>query len=208
VPLLFVFDMDDVLYDYDWRVRMTGLARLSGLDVGELRRRWWTASGGEGSAEAGAYRTGAEYLAAATAAIGTEIDVETWMRLRREAMTPRPAVLDIVRRAGELGRTSLLTNNGILVHERLAELAPELVDLFAPQDLRASAFYGARKPDPAVFRALLAAYGADPAEVFFADDLIENVEGARSVGITAHHYREPGALRDAVERFAAERAAA
>jgi hypothetical protein len=23
--LLFVFDMDDVLYDYDWRLRMTGL---------------------------------------------------------------------------------------------------------------------------------------------------------------------------------------
>ena len=43
--LLFVFDMDDVLYDYDWRVRMRGLSDLTGLDFAELRRRWWHAEG-------------------------------------------------------------------------------------------------------------------------------------------------------------------
>ena len=55
MPLLFVFDMDDVLYDYDWRMRMAGLTALTGHDLGELRRRWWNASG-EWAAEAGEYR--------------------------------------------------------------------------------------------------------------------------------------------------------
>ena len=50
--LLFVFDMDDVLYDYDWRIRMAGLTELTGHDFAELRRRWWNATG-EWAAEAG-----------------------------------------------------------------------------------------------------------------------------------------------------------
>ena len=33
MPLLFLFDMDDVLYDYDWRLRMAGLTELTGLDL-------------------------------------------------------------------------------------------------------------------------------------------------------------------------------
>jgi glucose-1-phosphatase len=207
VPLLFVFDMDDVLYSYDWRTRMEALGRRTGLDLLELRRRWWN-TGGEMRAEAGAWTRGADYLAAVSSAIGTELDADDFIAIRRSAMTPRPDVLAVVRRAGELGRVSLLTNNGILVHERLADLAPELVPLFGEENLRASASYGARKPDPAVFRAMLAAYDADPADVFFADDLAENVAGAESVGITAHLYRDAEGLRAAVEEFAAARIAA
>ena len=60
--LLFVFDMDDVLYDYDWRHRMTGLTALTGLDLAELRRRWWN-DAGEWAAEAGHWPDGASYLA-------------------------------------------------------------------------------------------------------------------------------------------------
>lgn len=206
VPLLFVFDMDDVLYSYDWRRRMAALSRVTGLSLEELRRRWWN-TGGEMRAEAGAWTSGDAYLAAATAAIGVDIDADEWIAVRREAMTPRRDVLAVVERAAELGRVSLLTNNGILVHERLAELAPELVPIFGAEHLRASASYGARKPDPAVFRAMLAAYDADPADVFFADDLAENVAGAASVGITAHLYRNADDLRAAVEHFAAERIA-
>ena len=62
MSLLFVFDMDDVLYDYDWRIRMAGLTRMTGLDIAELRRRWWN-SEGEWAAEAGRWADGDAYLA-------------------------------------------------------------------------------------------------------------------------------------------------
>ena len=38
--LLFVFDMDDVLYDYDWRGPADGITAATGHDLPELRRRW------------------------------------------------------------------------------------------------------------------------------------------------------------------------
>jgi putative hydrolase of the HAD superfamily len=202
-PLLFVFDMDDVLYDYDWRVRMAGLTALTGLDLGELRRRWWN-DDGEWSAEAGVYPDADSYHAAFTAAIGVEISVDEWIANRRSAMTPWADSIAVVERASELGTVSLLTNNGPLVDAHLARLAPEIAPLFG-KHLRTSSRYGARKPDPRVFENLLTAYGADAGRVFFADDLAENVAGARSVGITAHHFTGSDGMREAIEEFAAAR---
>ena len=197
---LFVFDMDDVLYDYDWRVRMNGLQQLTGHDFAELRRRWWHDEG-EWAAEAGRFADADEYHAAFTEAIGRHIPVADWIANRRSAMTAWPESLAAVERAAQLGSVSLLTNNGPLVEAHLAELAPELVALFG-DELHTSSFYGARKPDPRVYTNMLAHYGVPADQVFFADDLQVNVDGARSVGIEAHRFTDPAALNAAIDRFA------
>jgi putative hydrolase of the HAD superfamily len=203
MPLLFVFDMDDVLYRYDWRVRMGLLEELTGHGLVELRRRWWHDEG-EWRAEAGGYATADEYHGAFETAMGMRVPVEEWLRIRRAAMTPWPDSIAAVKRAAELGEVALLTNNGPLVETHLARLAPEIAALFGPE-LHTSSFYGARKPDPEVFRALLRAYGREPSDVFFVDDLAENVAGAESVGITAHRFSDAASLVAAIEAFAAFR---
>lgn len=205
MPLLFVFDMDDVLYDYDWRVRMEGLTAITGHSLDELRRRWWNASG-EWAAEAGEFRDADAYHKAWVKAIGVDVPVADWVANRRSAMTPFPDSIAAVERAAELGDVSLLTNNGPLVEKHLAELAPEIAPLFGDH-LRTSSYYGARKPNRVVFQRLLDEYDADPADVFFTDDLIENVRGAESVGITGHLFTSGAELLDAVEAFARERSA-
>ncbi len=207
MSLLFLFDMDDVLYDYDWRTRMADLTAITGHDLHELRRRWWI-SGLEWQAEAGTPSTPDAYLAAVNEAIGAEISVEDWVRIRSEATQPRPAALDAVRRAGELGRVALLTNNGILVHEHLHVVAPELVPIMGRENMHASAAFGARKPDPQVYANALAHYGVEARDAFFTDDRIENIEGAASIGITAHLYRDAASLLAAIEEFASEAQAA
>ena len=35
MSLLFIFDMDDVLYDYDWRLRMSAMTEITGLPLDE-----------------------------------------------------------------------------------------------------------------------------------------------------------------------------
>ncbi len=207
MTLLYVFDMDDVLYDYDWRTRMAELTTLTGHDLHELRRRWWI-SGLEWEAEAGDPSDPDEYLRRVTGVIGAEISREEWVRIRSEATRARPAALAAVRRAAELGRVALLTNNGILIHEHLHEVAPELVPIMGRENMHASAAFGARKPDPVVFERVLAHYGAAAADTFFADDLVENVDGAESIGITGHLYRDEASLLAAIEAFAAEARAA
>lgn len=203
VTLLFVFDMDDVLYDYDWRTRMQELTAITGHDLHELRRRWWN-SGMEWKAEAGEPSDPDEYLAMVTDVIGAEVSREEWVRIRAASTHARPAALDAVRRASELGRVALLTNNGILIHHHLHEVAPELVPIMGREHLHASAAFGAGKPDPVVYERIVAHYGATAANTFFTDDRTENIDGAESIGITGHLYIDEASLLAAIEAFAAE----
>ena len=203
MTLLFIFDMDDVLVDYDWRTRMAGLTELTGLPLGELRRRWWH-DRGELLAEAGGFDGPDAYLAAFREAIHPDITEDDWVRIRGAAMTARPDAIAAVRQAGELGQVTLLTNNGPLTQKHLRTLAPEVAEVFGDH-LYTSSHYGARKPDPVVFERVLDAYGVRAAEAFFADDLEENIAGAASVGITTYHYGDARGLLAAIEAFAAAR---
>jgi putative hydrolase of the HAD superfamily len=201
MSLLFIFDMDDVLYDYDWRVRMAGMTAMTGHSLDELRRRWWN-DRGEWAAEAGVFETAEAYLSAFEAAVGTPVDEAEWVRVRGAAMTAWSESLEVVRRASTLGQVTLLTNNGALVSKHLRTLAPELVDLFGDH-LFTSSDYRARKPNPVVFERVLASYNVDASEAFFADDMRINIEGAASVGITSHLFTSPARMGTAVEEFAA-----
>lgn len=202
--LLFIFDMDDVLYGYDWRVRMAGMTELTGLSLEQLQGKWWHEHG-ELAAEAGGFATAGEYLAAFNDAIGVEVLEADWVRIRGSAMQPWRKSIAAVRRAAEFGRVTLLTNNGPLTGKYLAQLAPELVPVFGGDHLFTSSDYGARKPEPEVFLGVLERYGVAANDTFFADDMRENIAGARSVGITAHHFTTATALLEAIEEFAAER---
>ena len=204
MSLLFIFDMDDVLYDYDWRLRMSAMTEITGLPLDELRRRWWH-NDGEWAAEAGGFASAAEYLSAFEKAIGMPVDETQFVEARAGAMTVWPESLAAVRRASELGTITLLTNNGPLVSKHLRAIAPELVDLFGDH-LFTSSDYGARKPDPVVFERVLAAYDTTPENAFFADDMRVNVEGAAGLGITTYHFGTPQGLHAAIEEFAAARA--
>jgi len=204
--LLFVFDMDDVLYDYDVPARMAALGELTGFSEAELRERWWHADG-ELAAEAGGFADADAYLAAFTEAIGVPVTEEQWVAIRGGAMTPWPDSIAAVARAAELGDVTLLTNNGPMTARHLRSMAPELVPVFG-EHLLTSSDYRARKPNAEVFQAVLDRYDRDPADVFFADDLQVNVDGARAVGITAHRFTDAASLRAAIEQFAASRRAA
>lgn len=203
MTLLYIFDMDDVLYDYDWRTRMAGMTELTGLSLDQMRRLWWHDEG-EWAAEAGVYATAEDYMDAFQSAIGMTVDEDEWVRVRGAAMTPRPESIDAVRRASELGDVTLLTNNGAMTAKHLRTLAPELVPVFG-EHLYTSSDYAARKPNPLVFERVLARYEREASEAFFVDDMRENVAGAASIGITAHLYRSPAALREAIEDFAQAR---
>lgn len=203
VTLLFVFDMDDVLYDYDWPARMQSLTEITCHDLHELRRRWWI-SGMEWEAEAGDPSDPEVYLSRVTDVIGATVSRDDWVRIRAEATRARPAALEAVRRAAELGQVALLTNNGILIHHHLHEVAPELVPIMGREHMHASAAFGARKPDPVVYERIIAHYGATAANTFFTDDRTENIEGAESIGITGHLYIDEASLLAAIEAFAAE----
>lgn len=54
------------------------------------------------------------------------------------------------------------------------------------------------KPDPAIYRLALDRFGVRAEEAFFIDDRIDNIEGARGVGMIGHHFRDAATLRAAL----------
>jgi 2-haloacid dehalogenase len=51
------------------------------------------------------------------------------------------------------------------------------------------------KPDPAIYRLLLDRNGLEASDCLFIDDSLKNVAGAEAVGMKAHHFTSPEALR-------------
>lgn len=202
--MLILFDMDNVLYDYNWRIRMDLLSAETGHGFHELRRRWWH-DAGEWAAERGDPPTGAEYLKRVEIALEREIDQQRWLDHRRAAMTPKTDIIEVAQALSTRARVAVLTNNGALIGEHLPEIAPELVDVFGDQ-LYATAYFGARKPEPAVFQRAIDHFGVTAAETFFIDDLPDNIRGAEQIGITGHWF-SPGhsaqKLSDAADSFIA-----
>jgi glucose-1-phosphatase len=205
--MLFIFDMDNVLYDYHWRKRMESLTELTGHDFHDLRSRWWH-DDGEWKAEAGNPDTGDEYLRLVNEAFGSHISRQTWIDIRKAAMDFRPEVADAVSFASQHGQVTLLTNNGMLIGEHLQEVAPDLVPFFG-EHMFATAHYRARKPDPTVFSRVLERYGFTSDDTFFVDDHPDNIRGAQEIGIVSKWFSptDSGAsVKEAITDFVASRA--
>ncbi len=49
---------------------------------------------------------------------------------------------------------------------------------------------GILKPDPRIYRIALKTAGSEPQKTLFVDDRLENVEGARALGIIAHQFKD------------------
>ena len=42
---------------------------------------------------------------------------------------------------------------------------------------------GVFKPDPKIYQALIGAFGLEPSQIVFVDDVLENLQGAQKMGI-------------------------
>lgn len=188
--------MDGVLYDYLPESRLDFLARLTGKPPEDIYDAIWS-SGFEDRAEAGAYKSGAAYLAAYARQLGFAITREQWTSSRKAVMRARPDMLNLAAQIADVSKIALLTNNGMLLKETLAEIAPDVPRIFG-EHVYVSAEFDTKKPDPDIYRRLVKALGHVPDETLFIDDKAENVDGARQAGLHGHHFQTEEALRAAV----------
>jgi putative hydrolase of the HAD superfamily len=91
-------------------------------------------------------------------------------------------LIDYIRILKQNYRTAMLTNAPS--HVRIA-INEEFHIADAFHLIVISAEVGLMKPDPAIYRLTLERLGFEPYEAVFIDDVSENVEGARQVGMHA-----------------------
>ncbi|ATZ26948.1 Alpha-D-glucose-1-phosphate phosphatase YihX [Streptomyces lavendulae subsp. lavendulae] len=191
-------DVDNVIRFYD-STRLGALERAAGLPegttagvgftpaldgpllLGRVTLRQWAGLVADAlGAEAGVTAGQARELADALAGSPFSADAE---------------VVSLLRRARAAGLTLVLVTNATvdlesdLARMGLAELADHVVS---------SARVGVAKPDREIYEIALDRAGAAPERCLFVDDLRENVEAARALGMTGLHYRGPADLREAL----------
>lgn len=201
---LVIFDMDNVLVDYRLERRLGSLSTLTGLSAEAIHAAIW-GSDFERGAEAGAYSTGEDYLRAfnerlARVSAGSLLTRDQWIAARREAMTPRPDVLQLARELRAHVDLAMLTNNGALLRESLPVLVPEVCEIFGER-CHATYEFLARKPEPVVFQRLIARCGVQASAALFIDDDLQFAEGARAAGLRAIHYQGLPQLRTALQQL-------
>jgi glucose-1-phosphatase len=185
LPLLVIFDMDDVLCHYDLGRRLRALAALADTTARDVRAAIWD-SGFEELADAGGYADPAIYIAEFGQRLGYPITAEQWIAARRIAMVPNEKVLALAAALAPQATLAIYTNNGPLVKNHLDTLFPEAAAIFK---LKFCSFeFGTKKPDPESFTRLTTALGHKPETCWFIDDKKSNVQGARMAGLRAHHF--------------------
>jgi putative hydrolase of the HAD superfamily len=80
----------------------------------------------------------------------------------------------------------LLSNIGCIHHDHIFEEYDFFGTLF--HDGVYSYKAGVMKPERRIFELAKDQFGVDPATTLYIDDLLENVQGAESVGFIVHHY--------------------
>jgi putative hydrolase of the HAD superfamily len=96
-----------------------------------------------------------------------------------------PSTVELLRRLRPRYKTQLLSNADMMLREKLR--AFEVHDLF--DDVVISAEVRLAKPDAAIYSLALDRLGLRPEECVFIDDLLPNVDAARTLGMAGIHFR-------------------
>jgi len=180
-----LFDMDGVLYAYDFENRLKLLE--SALDVpAETIRTKIFESGFESAYDDGQMTT-EDYIAGITERLGVDVTLRQWIAARKWAMAPEPAMIDLARALGNRVEIALLTNNGPMLIESIAEMAPELPAVFG-DNLFCSGVHGFNKERVDGFEGLLDRMSWSAATTLFVDDNPVYIASAEKAGLITHHF--------------------
>lgn len=102
-------------------------------------------------------------------------------------LRPMTAMEDLVRELKEQGYRIYLCSNA---SHRLRVYETEIPGHSYFDGTIVSAEEKLLKPDPAIYRRLFEKYDLVPEECFFIDDLLENIEGARSCGMDGYCFSD------------------
>lgn len=191
-----LFDLGKVVFDFDWARAVAVWSDHSGVAATTIADRFRKDLHYE-RFERGELTSG-EYFALLRHQLGLDVEIdviaEGWNAIFGELVPGITEAIAAVRDSPY--RLAALSNtNPAHAATFAARHAPVLADLGR---ILASHELGHRKPEPGCFLAATGHLATDPRHVLFFDDLAENVDGARAVGMQAVLVRSIDDVRTAL----------
>ena len=190
------FDLGNVLVKVDHLRFCRRLAALADLSPQEVYAQVFASSLEPG------YDTGRissrEFYQRVTAHFGVALPYSGFSDLWCDIFDPMDDMAPMVQHLAARFPLFLLSNTNSLHFDYIRERFGPLLRLF--QAFILSYRVRSRKPEPAIFQALIRQVQRPPEEILFLDDKESFVEAARDQGLTAWQFRSPGELRQDLAR--------
>jgi putative hydrolase of the HAD superfamily len=142
--------------------------------------------------------TGAEFHRCLVERAGLRLSLEEFRVAWSDMFWVDEEVVGLIERAPVRARI-LLSNTNELHWSWITERYPEALRHF--DRLLVSHECRCEKPDPRIYRMAIEATGLPPEAHLFIDDIEENVQGARAVGMRAHLHTGADSLRELFARL-------
>ncbi|MEQ8320017.1 MAG: hypothetical protein RH946_07135 [Rhodospirillales bacterium] len=188
-----LFDMDGVLYAYDFKNRLNLLSDALDVPAADIEDKIFK-SGFEDLSDNGDI-TLDDYIAGIGERLGVEVRLGQWVAARKWAMAPEPMMIDLARQLSASLDVALLTNNGEFLYRHIDELAPELSPLFGER-LFVSGVHGFNKERASGFTGILDHLGWEADATLFIDDSPRYIAAADEAGLVTHLFEGIEELRD------------
>jgi glucose-1-phosphatase len=185
-----VFDLGKVLVPFDFKIGYRALEGACPYPADEIRHRI-KQTGLVEPFETGLIQP-LDFFAQLSSALNLSIGYDGFCRAWSSIFFGQ-LIADQVLEALAARYRLLLLSNTNAIHWQMIRENYRMVGYF--HDCVLSFEERAMKPDPAIYRALLARAGCRPEECFFTDDIALNVEGARREGIDAVQFESPAQLQ-------------
>ena len=176
---IIIFDLGGVLVYLDWNAVLTPMTKLSSKGAAAVRRELIN---GPAVKQSMLGRIGSRELHKTLCGnLGVDIEYQEFLGIWVRLLRANEDILPLVERL-KSSHKLVLGSNTDEIHHTYCQQHVEALGQFDESFL--SFQMGLLKPDPQFFLHILNQLGAPPSECVFIDDTAENVESARSVGIT------------------------
>jgi putative hydrolase of the HAD superfamily len=195
-----IFDFGKVICDFDIGIFLDRAAAYSSNSAQSLRSAMNSLKDVAIRYETGLMTSDDYYLEICRAA-SLRMPRDEFIRAYADIFTPIPTTFDLIRQLAPRYRLGLLSNTG----EWHFEYAIRTTDIFPLFDTVTLSYEAkSMKPDHRIYEDALGKLGLPAAACAYIDDIQENVDAGRLLGLRAIHFTTPLALRSELQRIGVE----
>ncbi len=186
-----LFDLGNVILPFDVMRLAQGLTKHSHLDAETIVGHLWNAHIAD-NFETGKMSSTAYFEHISAACEFKNLSFQQFIPLFNEIFDPETGVVEMLGRMKGRYNLGLISNTNAIHVEHIVGR----YDFLSQFDQRWwSNEAGVRKPNPEIFKMALSHFGVRPSQSVFIDDLQENVEAAKRLGIHGIQFKNVDSLK-------------
>ncbi|MFH1783573.1 MAG: HAD family phosphatase [bacterium] len=193
---LIIFDLGNVIFLYDHHVISEKISGMENVPLKKVHHTLFHAGfyepfdNGTVSAE--------EFFQNIKHALGLKMDFKTFAPIWSDIFKENKPVTKLIEKLQKKYHVYVLSNTNSLHFEYLMKTEPFMGKI---EKFILSFKVGTGKPDARIFETALGYAKTSAERAVFIDDRPDFVQGARSIGMNAIHFTDPGALSEGLEKL-------